>query len=167
MHSYVLQATHAFLGMLPLFFHQGILHYTLHLEFLFYSLKCYNAFFLCFVALILSMKCLTDFCGTLWLVPPWKCMITLHIPHGNIPSSQTWFGFLVWSFSCSDHAAKAGYNVIPHFCGHGIGSYFHGPPQIHHYGKIYQLFVGFSVVMITHFVAFYYMSRVVQKGPLA
>ncbi|KAK3097890.1 hypothetical protein FSP39_014199 [Pinctada imbricata] len=33
-------------------------------------------------------------------------------------------------------ATEAGYNVIPHFCGHGIGSYFHGPPEILHYAYL-------------------------------
>ena len=31
-----------------------------------------------------------------------------------------------------DHARKHGYTVAPTFCGHGIGSYFHGPPDIYH-----------------------------------
>ncbi|KAF7284375.1 hypothetical protein GWI33_022162 [Rhynchophorus ferrugineus] len=29
-------------------------------------------------------------------------------------------------------AAEMGYNVIPAFLGHGIGEYFHGPPDIYH-----------------------------------
>lgn len=35
------------------------------------------------------------------------------------------------SWFCS----RTGLNVIPAFVGHGIGSYFHGPPEILHYGK--------------------------------
>ena len=31
--------------------------------------------------------------------------------------------------------------VVPFFCGHGIGEYFHGPPSIIHVGKSIQLFV--------------------------
>lgn len=32
-------------------------------------------------------------------------------------------------------AAKImGYNVIPAFIGHGLGTYFHGPPDIYHTG---------------------------------
>ncbi|XP_008545943.1 uncharacterized protein LOC103570115 [Microplitis demolitor] len=30
-------------------------------------------------------------------------------------------------------ANENGYSVIPAFCGHGIGSYFHGPPDIYHF----------------------------------
>ncbi|CAL1530100.1 unnamed protein product [Lymnaea stagnalis] len=29
-------------------------------------------------------------------------------------------------------ASEAGFEVIPYFCGHGIGEYFHGPPDIVH-----------------------------------
>lgn len=32
----------------------------------------------------------------------------------------------------SKHASSNGYTVIADFCGHGIGSYFHGPPEIIH-----------------------------------
>lgn len=36
-----------------------------------------------------------------------------------------------------ENAKKMGYNVVPSFIGHGIGSYFHGPPDIyHHFGII-------------------------------
>lgn len=38
-------------------------------------------------------------------------------------------GYISWF--CSRKAL----NVIPAFVGHGIGSYFHGPPEILHYGK--------------------------------
>lgn len=30
-------------------------------------------------------------------------------------------------------ADQAGFTVVPSFCGHGIGSYFHGPPDIFHF----------------------------------
>lgn len=30
-------------------------------------------------------------------------------------------------------AKQGGFAVIPHFIGHGIGQYFHGPPDIYHY----------------------------------
>ncbi|KAL1415686.1 hypothetical protein MTO96_029050 [Rhipicephalus appendiculatus] len=30
-------------------------------------------------------------------------------------------------------AAQAGFTVVPAFCGHGIGTYFHGPPDIYHF----------------------------------
>ncbi|XP_064472251.1 methionine aminopeptidase 1D, mitochondrial-like [Ornithodoros turicata] len=29
--------------------------------------------------------------------------------------------------------ADGGYSVVPSFCGHGIGTYFHGPPDIYHF----------------------------------
>lgn len=32
-------------------------------------------------------------------------------------------------------ATEMGYNVIPAFVGHGIGQYFHGPPDIYHVSK--------------------------------
>lgn len=32
----------------------------------------------------------------------------------------------------SETARKFGYNVVPCFTGHGIGHYFHGPPDIYH-----------------------------------
>ena len=35
------------------------------------------------------------------------------------------------------HAVKNGFNIIPMFAGHGIGSYFHGPPDIFHCGNSY------------------------------
>ncbi|XP_055681077.1 methionine aminopeptidase A [Lutzomyia longipalpis] len=36
--------------------------------------------------------------------------------------------------SCIEsHARKHGFSVIPAFIGHGIGSYFHGPPEILHF----------------------------------
>lgn len=31
-----------------------------------------------------------------------------------------------------EHAKRHGFTVAPTFCGHGIGSYFHGPPDIYH-----------------------------------
>lgn len=36
---------------------------------------------------------------------------------------------------CSKCARAAGYSVVLEFCGHGIGSYFHGPPDIVHVGE--------------------------------
>ncbi|KAK8766371.1 methionine aminopeptidase 1D, mitochondrial [Amblyomma americanum] len=30
-------------------------------------------------------------------------------------------------------ASQAGFTVVPAFCGHGIGTYFHGPPDIYHF----------------------------------
>jgi hypothetical protein len=37
-------------------------------------------------------------------------------------------------------AGKSGLRVVPAFTGHGIGRYFHGPPDIYHcrYSKIYR-----------------------------
>lgn len=34
-----------------------------------------------------------------------------------------------------EHAEQNGLNVVAEFIGHGIGSYFHGPPSICHYGE--------------------------------
>ena len=33
-------------------------------------------------------------------------------------------------------ATSSNLSVIPHFCGHGIGDYFHGPPDIYHFGEL-------------------------------
>jgi methionine aminopeptidase len=35
----------------------------------------------------------------------------------------------------SDIANKNGFQVVPNFIGHGIGRYFHGPPDILHFSK--------------------------------
>lgn len=32
-------------------------------------------------------------------------------------------------------ASELGFNVVPCFTGHGIGNYFHGPPDIYHCGR--------------------------------
>jgi len=40
-------------------------------------------------------------------------------------------------FQIEAHAQKHGFSVIPIFTGHGIGSYFHGPPDIFHVGNTY------------------------------
>lgn len=34
----------------------------------------------------------------------------------------------------SKRAQQLGFTVVPCFIGHGIGSYFHGPPDIYHFG---------------------------------
>lgn len=34
-------------------------------------------------------------------------------------------------------ASQNNLNIIPEFIGHGIGTYFHGPPEIFHYSKLY------------------------------
>lgn len=34
------------------------------------------------------------------------------------------------------HAAKNGLTVLPAFLGHGIGEYFHGPPDIYHTSEL-------------------------------
>ena len=36
----------------------------------------------------------------------------------------------------SDLAKKEGFKVNPRFIGHGIGRYFHGPPDILHSGRL-------------------------------
>ena len=36
-----------------------------------------------------------------------------------------------------EHARKYGFNVVPVFIGHGIGTYFHGPPDIYHFPSKY------------------------------
>lgn len=33
------------------------------------------------------------------------------------------------------HAEKNGFSVVRDFCGHGIGQYFHGDPEVLHYGR--------------------------------
>lgn len=39
-----------------------------------------------------------------------------------------------------NHANENGVEVIRDFIGHGIGTYFHGQPEICHYSKILNLF---------------------------
>lgn len=34
-------------------------------------------------------------------------------------------------------ANKNGYSIVPIFAGHGIGTYFHGPPDIFHFGMLF------------------------------
>lgn len=36
-------------------------------------------------------------------------------------------------------ASQFGFNVIPVFAGHGIGYYFHGPPDIFHASKLMSI----------------------------
>ena len=38
-------------------------------------------------------------------------------------------------FEIQSHVEKKGFSVVRDFCGHGIGTYFHEPPNILHYGK--------------------------------
>jgi len=40
-------------------------------------------------------------------------------------------------FQIEAHAERNGFSIIPIFAGHGIGSYFHGPPDIYHVGNTY------------------------------
>lgn len=35
-------------------------------------------------------------------------------------------------------ARNLGYTVLPAFGGHGIGTYFHGPPEIYHFGNMFN-----------------------------
>ena len=35
----------------------------------------------------------------------------------------------------SDHAHKHHYSIVEEYCGHGVGTTFHGEPQVAHYGK--------------------------------
>jgi cytochrome c oxidase subunit IV len=57
----------------------------------------------------------------------------------NSVVSQQWrLMYLIWVhplFIYSDIANKTGFQVVPNFIGHGIGSYFHGPPDILHFSK--------------------------------
>ncbi|MFN7662681.1 MAG: type I methionyl aminopeptidase [Alphaproteobacteria bacterium] len=38
-------------------------------------------------------------------------------------------------YAIQDHAEKNGFSVVRDFCGHGIGTYIHGEPEVLHYGK--------------------------------
>ena len=38
-------------------------------------------------------------------------------------------------FEIQSHVEKKGFSVVRDFCGHGIGTSFHEPPNILHYGK--------------------------------
>lgn len=37
----------------------------------------------------------------------------------------------------SEIANELGFYVVPCFIGHGIGTYFHGPPDVLHFGKVW------------------------------
>lgn len=49
----------------------------------------------------------------------------------------------------SDIAHSNGFCVCPYFIGHGIGSYFHGHPEIWHHGKSFFLLWPTVVVLFT------------------
>jgi methionyl aminopeptidase len=44
--------------------------------------------------------------------------------------------------SIEKHAESHGFKVMPIFTGHGIGEFFHGPPDIYHLGGTYALQPG-------------------------
>lgn len=39
-------------------------------------------------------------------------------------------------YAIEEKANELGYKVVPAFLGHGIGSYFHGPPEIYHISTV-------------------------------
>lgn len=39
-------------------------------------------------------------------------------------------------FAIDKLARSSGFTVVPAFLGHGIGDYFHGPPDIYHTSKL-------------------------------
>lgn len=45
--------------------------------------------------------------------------------------------FATIGFVIEKRAREMGYQVVPCFVGHGIGSYFHGPPDIYHFANNY------------------------------
>jgi len=65
---------------------------------------------------------------TLWAV---RISVISHCPNSHY--IQLWLQ-LTFTLCCRLTAENDGYHVIPVFCGHGIGSYFHGPPDIIHVG---------------------------------
>ena len=51
---------------------------------------------------------------------------------------------------CSQICEELKMDVVPQFCGHGIGSYFHGPPDIYHFGMsvllvVENMFINFII----------------------
>lgn len=48
------------------------------------------------------------------------------------PGNSFWF---IGEF-IEKKAKELGFNVVPAFIGHGIGEYFHGPPDIYHISKL-------------------------------
>ena len=47
-------------------------------------------------------------------------------------------------YNFSNHIRHNNLSLIPHFCGHGIGEYFHGPPEIIHFRKYAKFYTVFS-----------------------
>ncbi|CAK8162288.1 methionine aminopeptidase [Candidatus Xenohaliotis californiensis] len=39
------------------------------------------------------------------------------------------------AYATQSHVEKHGYSVVRDYCGHGIGKFFHGPPNVPFYGK--------------------------------
>lgn len=50
----------------------------------------------------------------------------------------------------SDIAHSNGFCVCPYFIGHGIGSYFHGHPEIWHHGKSFFFYCGLLLWCYLH-----------------
>lgn len=46
---------------------------------------------------------------------------------------------------------KSGLNTVPAFIGHGIGSYFHGPPEILHFSMLSLLFRSYFYYIFVFF----------------
>lgn len=49
-----------------------------------------------------------------------------------------------------NHANDNGFRIVPDFIGHGIGTFFHGPPQICHYSMLCA-FNYFTIMFIPDF----------------
>lgn len=49
--------------------------------------------------------------------------------------SQPFSNILIFVLSESRIVRQNGFRVCPHFVGHGIGSFFHGHPEVWHHGK--------------------------------
>ena len=73
--------------------------------------------------------------------------------------------FVVFLNIFSSIANKNGFNVVPHFIGHGIGTYFHGPPDILHFSKFYLCSHLFFYTLI-HFPYLVDLNNVYFKAGL-
>ena len=66
---------------------------------------------------------------------------------------------IAFSVTCSSLAKKRGFSVCRYFCGHGIGSEFHGKPEIRHDGKL-----GSFVLVFVFWVFFFLQESYMYSG---
>lgn len=66
----------------------------------------------------------------------WLLEATQTCLNAGIKVCQPGANFSDVGYAIEEKATELGYKVVPAFLGHGIGSYFHGPPEIFHIGRL-------------------------------